>query len=86
MRTRFFSALVPFTLACAMVPLMSSDVAGQAAATVAKSSGAAGSARASSVPRTPWGDPDLQGEWTSQSELGVPFERPAEFGTRQVLT
>jgi hypothetical protein len=41
---------------------------------------------ASSVPRTPWGDPDLQGDWTSQSELGVSFERPAEFGTRQELS
>jgi hypothetical protein len=37
-------------------------------------------------PRTPWGDPDLQGGWTSQSELGVPFERPAEFGTRLELS
>ena len=34
--------------------------------------------------RTPWGDPDLQGEWTSEGEFGVPFERPAEFGTRAV--
>jgi hypothetical protein len=40
----------------------------------------------SSVPRTPWGDPDLQGDWTSQSELGVPFERPKEFGARQELS
>jgi hypothetical protein len=46
-------------------------------------SAAAGS---SSVPRTPWGDPDLQGDWTSQGELGVPFERPKEFGTRQELS
>jgi hypothetical protein len=38
------------------------------------------------APRTPWGEPDLQGTWTSQPELGVPFERPAEFGTRQQLT
>ena len=38
------------------------------------------------APRTPWGEPDLQGVWTSQPELGVPFERPAAFGTRQVLT
>ena len=36
--------------------------------------------------RTPWGDPDLQGEWTSEGEFGVPFERPAEFGTREFLT
>jgi hypothetical protein len=38
------------------------------------------------APRTPWGDPDLQGVWTGQAELGVPFERPAAFGTRQSLT
>ena len=36
--------------------------------------------------RTPWGDPDLQGTWTSEAELSVPFERPAAFGTRQWLT
>lgn len=36
--------------------------------------------------RTPWGDPDFQGEWTSEGEYGVPFERPPQFGTRQFLT
>jgi hypothetical protein len=36
--------------------------------------------------RTPWGDLDLQGEWTSEGEYGVPFERPPQFGTRQFLT
>ncbi len=38
------------------------------------------------TPRTPWGDPDLQGTWTSEAELSVPFERPREYGTRQLLT
>jgi hypothetical protein len=38
------------------------------------------------APKTPWGEPDLQGTWTSQAELGVPFERPATFGTRDSLT
>jgi hypothetical protein len=38
------------------------------------------------APRTPWGEPDLQGIWTGQAELGVPFERPAALGTRQSLT
>ena len=38
------------------------------------------------VPRTPWGDPDLQGVWTSEPELGVPFERAPELGDRQTLT
>ena len=36
--------------------------------------------------RTPWGDPELQGEWTSEGEYGVPFERPPQFGTRQFLS
>jgi hypothetical protein len=44
------------------------------------------SGQAPSAPRTPWGDPDLQGTWTSEPELSVPFERPREFGDRQSLT
>ena len=36
------------------------------------------------APRTPWGDPDLQGIWTNTTS--TPFERPAEFGERQFLT
>jgi len=39
---------------------------------------------ASSVPRTPWGAPDLQGIWNTNTL--VPFERPREFGTRAVMT
>ena len=34
--------------------------------------------------RTPWGDLNLQGEWTSEGEFGVPLERPRKFGTRRV--
>src|SRR5512134_303010 len=44
------------------------------------------SSQATWLERTPWGDPDLQGEWTSEGEYGVPFERPPQFGTRQFLT
>jgi hypothetical protein len=46
----------------------------------------AGAADGWKTPRTPWGDPDLQGTWTSEAELSVPFERPVEFGTRELLT
>jgi hypothetical protein len=38
------------------------------------------------APRTPWGDPDLQGTFTTDDELGVPFERPAQMGTRELVT
>jgi hypothetical protein len=36
--------------------------------------------------RTQWGDPDLEGEWTTEGEYGVPIERPAQYGTRPFLT
>ena len=53
-----------------------------------------GSARASTglspsgwtAPRTPWGDPDIQGLFTTDSELGVPFEREKAMGLRETLT
>jgi hypothetical protein len=33
-------------------------------------------------PRTPWGDPDLQGNYTNVYEDGTPLERPKEFEGR----
>ena len=44
------------------------------------------SAQSSGTPRTPWGEPDLQGTWSSEAELSVPFERPAQYGDRRFLT
>jgi hypothetical protein len=38
------------------------------------------------APRMPWGDPDISGLFTTDDELGVPFERPVQFGDRQVVT
>ena len=37
-------------------------------------------------PKTAWGDPDLQGVWTSDDSYGVPFERPRRYGNRKLLT
>jgi hypothetical protein len=31
------------------------------------------------VPRTSWGEPDLQGTWANDNEYATPLERPAEF-------
>jgi len=39
---------------------------------------------ASSHPKTPWGDPDLQGYYTNKYEYGTPFERPAAFAGKRV--
>ncbi|HUK32953.1 MAG TPA: hypothetical protein VLV86_03520 [Vicinamibacterales bacterium] len=38
------------------------------------------------APRTVWGDPDISGLFTTDDELGVPFERPPQFGDRRVVT
>jgi hypothetical protein len=35
-------------------------------------------------PRTPWGDPDLQGNYSNKYEQGTPFERPAEYEGRRL--
>src|SRR5208337_3710728 len=39
-----------------------------------------------STPKTAWGDPDLQGIYTTDDLNGVPLQRPAKYGTRRFLT
>jgi hypothetical protein len=51
------------------------------AANKARSSAPATSSKA---PRTPWGDPDLQGTWDYRTI--TPLERAREFGTREFYT
>ena len=34
------------------------------------------------APRTPWGDPDIQGTWSSDDTEGIPRERPPALGTQ----
>jgi hypothetical protein len=36
------------------------------------------------TPKTPWGDPDLQGQYTNKYEAMTPFERPKEFEGRRL--
>lgn len=36
------------------------------------------------VPRTPWGDPDIQGNFTTKDEANTPMERPAEWANRRM--
>lgn len=38
------------------------------------------------VPRTPWGDPDIDGIWPNIDMVRVPVERPRQFGTRLFMT
>jgi hypothetical protein len=38
------------------------------------------------APRTPWGDPDFQGTWTTDETIGVPIQRPPALGNKLYLT
>ena len=38
------------------------------------------------APRNAWGQPDLEGIWTTDDMRGVPMSRPEQFGTRAYMT
>src|SRR6059036_3420543 len=68
------------SIACLAALLMAIQIAGQNAP-AAKST-----AKSWNAPKTPWGDPDLQGTWTSDDCIGTPMNRPANFGDRLYYT
>ena len=65
----------------AVVSLAPALVAGQVASSAVKPTAAA---NPWTPPRTPWGEPDLQGMWDFQST--TPLERPRELTGKEVLT
>src|SRR5215510_9692431 len=38
------------------------------------------------VPKTPWGEPDLQGTWNANDLQGIPMQRAESVGTRYRLS
>ena len=66
----------------AQAPAPKSDAQPRASA---KTASAATTAKTWTTPRTPWGDPDLQGLWPSIDMQGTPYERPADLAGRTVL-
>src|SRR5688572_16759759 len=57
-------------------------VAADEQAPAARPAAAAAAASNWAPPRTPWGDPDISGNFSNKYEIGTPFERPAEFAGR----
>ena len=43
-----------------------------------------GLAKPYKAPRTPWGDPDFQGNYTNLYEAGTPLERPEQFAGKKL--
>jgi hypothetical protein len=83
MRTRPLASLVALVAVIVGLSLAPAPLAGQAQTAAARASAAA---KSWTPPRTPWGDPDVQGIFTNKSVNGVPFERPLQFGSRFELT
>jgi len=68
-------------------PVLAQRADGNRSALVpAEATAAARSDSGWAAPRTSWGDPDLQGTYTSRDMTGIPMERPAQFGDRESLT
>src|SRR4029077_15921243 len=81
MSTRFRASMG--AAAAVMTVLAAAPIAAQAPAATAKRRVAAAPW---TPPKTPWGEPDLQGSWPTASLVGTPFERPVQFGDRRLLT
>ena len=61
--------------------------AGFAGVEIERAVAAVASSRAPyATPRTPWGEPDLQGVYTGNSAQGIPLERPANVGDVKALS
>jgi hypothetical protein len=73
-----------FALSSSIVFAVSLPLAAQTPAALKAASGNTG--KPWSLSKTPWGDPDLQGTWTSDDTWGVPMERPVSYGDRLYLT
>jgi hypothetical protein len=74
-----FSASVAALAALLATSLLALPLSGQT-----RTSTASTAAKKWTSPRTPWGDPDLQGTFNNTSENGTPLERPEIFEGRKL--
>jgi hypothetical protein len=75
-------ALISVDFAITIAVVASLPVAGQSASAppLVITAYNAGPPTPYNVPKTPWGDPDLQGVWSSDDTSGIPMQRPANLG------
>jgi len=88
MKHRFLLSRVTGTLAIAVLSLLAVPVEGQnpAPKPAAATKPSANASKAWTPPKTPWGDPDLQGIYTSDDYIGLGLNRAAQYGTRLYFT
>jgi hypothetical protein len=79
MKHPFLVSIAAPVAAAAIFTLTAQQAIGQTAK-------AAPAAKSWTQPKTPWGDPDLQGTWTSDDCIGTPLNRPANLGEKLYYT
>src|SRR3989441_7404373 len=78
------AAQVPTTPAEKAPAVTKAPAAAKAPATAKAPAAAKASARKWAAPKTPWGDPDLQGVWNDATS--TPLQRPSELGGKDTLS
>ena len=79
MRNLFLMSIASLVAVAAICALTAEPAMGQTLK-------AAPAAKSWTLPKTPWGDPDLQGTWTSDDCIGTPLQRPVNLGDRLYYT
>jgi hypothetical protein len=74
------------TVALGVIGFFMPIVSGQSNPPASPKPSTVAAAKAWTAPKTPWGDPDLQGVWTSDDMLSIPMQRPEQFAGRAELT
>jgi hypothetical protein len=80
MREMFSGSMITVAIAGAAVGVISLSVVG----TQAQGPAASGTAPAAAALKTPWGEPDLQGIWTDETD--TPFQRSPKFANQEFFT
>jgi hypothetical protein len=68
----------------AILPLVTLEACGKVSQSSATTGDKAAVPQATSMPRTLWGEPDLQGIWSRDAD--IPLQRPAKYGDREFFT
>jgi hypothetical protein len=79
-------AAVAGALALTSVPALTQNRATSAPPLVVTAYGGEAPKTRYVAPKTAWGEPDLQGVWSTDDTSGIPMARPAQYGDRLYLT
>ena len=82
MKIRFLLPVLSLAAGC----LVFGQTSGSAPTRVAAKPASGIAGKTWTAPKTAWGDPDLQGVYTTDDLNGVPMQRPEKYGTRRFLT